>query len=69
VADLARASSARVLALEPLSEREAEELLVGLLAGVPGEERMVPAVVRRAGGVPRFLVSYAEDLRARGDGI
>ncbi|HEU5425028.1 MAG TPA: AAA family ATPase, partial [Nitrolancea sp.] len=63
VADLARASLVRVLNLGPLSESEATELLSEL---VPDDRRLralLPSIVRRTGGVPFFLVSYAEDLQ------
>src|SRR5579859_503598 len=61
--DLARASRVRVRALAPLSDAEAERLLARL---VPAAPQVLPAVVRRAGGVPFFLVSYAEELRDSG---
>lgn len=62
-ADLARASLVRVLPLGPLTDADAERLLLQL---APEEEQMpaiLPAIVRRAGGVPFFLVSYAEQVR------
>lgn len=62
-ADLARASLVRVRQLEPLSDADAERLLIEL---APRRPDVLPAVVRRAGGVPFFLVSYVEDLRAGG---
>src|SRR5204863_248186 len=64
VADLARASRVRVLGLEPLSEAEAQQLLVQLAADTEEMQAMLPAIVRRAGGVPFFLVSFVEDVRA-----
>jgi len=62
VADLARESLVRVLPLGPLSDADAERLLLQL---APEGERMptvLPAIMRRAGGVPFFLVSYAEQV-------
>jgi tetratricopeptide (TPR) repeat protein len=61
-ADLARAQQVRRRELGPLSDAEAERLLVQLTAGRPDMLAMLPAIIRRAGGVPFFLVSYAEDL-------
>jgi len=62
VADLARASLVRVLPLGPLTDDDAGRLLLQL---APEGEQMpvvLPAIVRRAGGVPFFLVSYAEQV-------
>jgi len=47
--------------LGPLSPHEAAELFARLLAGRV-EEAPTAAVVRRAGGVPFFLISYAREL-------
>jgi tetratricopeptide (TPR) repeat protein/transcriptional regulator with XRE-family HTH domain len=64
VADLARASLVRVLSLGQLSEEAAAQLLAELLpAGDERQRALLPAIVRRAGGVPFFLISYAEALR------
>src|SRR5215475_10390575 len=63
VADLARTSLVRVLPLGPLTDADAGQLLLQL---APQGEQMppvLPAIVRRAGGVPFFLVSYAEQVR------
>ncbi|MGH2871120.1 MAG: ATP-binding protein, partial [Solirubrobacteraceae bacterium] len=66
VAELTRGSFSHVLGLGPLSETESGELLDGLLS-----ERERPAVqlrdqiVARAGGVPLFLVGYAEELEGQ----
>jgi tetratricopeptide (TPR) repeat protein len=66
MADLARASSVRVLHLDPLAAEEAEELLAALLPGDSDTRPTLPAaIVRRAGGVPFYLVSYADDLRTQ----
>jgi transcriptional regulator with XRE-family HTH domain/tetratricopeptide (TPR) repeat protein len=61
-ADLARAGLIRVPPLAPLTDEQAGRLLAALTpaAALPG---VLPAIVRRAGGVPFFLVSYAEQVR------
>ena len=68
VADLARASLVRVLPLGPLTDADAGRLLLQLAP--EGEQQEQPAVlsaiVRRAGGVPFFLVSYAEQVSGGG---
>jgi tetratricopeptide (TPR) repeat protein/transcriptional regulator with XRE-family HTH domain len=64
VADLARASLVQVRDLDPLSEDEARQLLTQLIPDNDETRRaLVPAILRRAGGVPLFLVSYVEDVR------
>ena len=68
VADLARASLVRVLPLGPLTDAEAGQLLAGLASAGNQQPGIVPAIVRRAGGVPFFLVSYAEQVRDGGPG-
>ena len=67
VADLARASLVRVLPLGPLTDADAGRLLLQL---APEEEQsaVLSAIVRRAGGVPFFLVSYAEQVSGGGQG-
>jgi tetratricopeptide (TPR) repeat protein/transcriptional regulator with XRE-family HTH domain len=68
VAGLTRLPSARVLELRPLSDAESEELVLALLT--PHEQQLdsvVSAIVRRAGGMPLFLVSFAEELERRVD--
>ena len=62
IADLARAGLVRVLPLAPLTDEQAGRLLAALTpaAAPPG---VLPAIVRRAGGVPFFLVAYAEQVR------
>jgi transcriptional regulator with XRE-family HTH domain/tetratricopeptide (TPR) repeat protein len=62
-ADLARASLVRVLPLGPLTDAEAGRLLLQLAPQAEEVPAVLPAIVRRAGGVPFFLVSYAEQVR------
>jgi len=70
IADLARASLVRVLTLDPLAEAEATQLVTQL---IPAEDArrhaLVPAIVRRAGGVPFYLVSYVEDVLGRDEPV
>jgi len=71
VADLAQAGLASHHALGPLTPDDAAALLADLLAGAPGagdDGDAAASVLRRAGGVPFFLVSYAQALRAGGAG-
>ena len=68
VADLARASLVRVLPLGPLSEADAERLLLQLAPQGEQMPTVLPAIMRRAGGVPFFLVSYAEQVSDGGQG-
>ncbi len=65
LADLAREWRAERIGLEPLSHREALALLVCLLGetGEAGDE-LYQQVAQRAGGVPFYLVSYAQGLQA-----
>ena len=62
IADLARALLIQVMGLAPLSDAEAEALLIQFAPEKPDVPTLLPAIVRRAGGVPFFLVSYADDL-------
>jgi tetratricopeptide (TPR) repeat protein len=62
-ADLARASLVRVLPLGPLTDDDAGRLLLQLAPEGEQLPTVLPAIVRRAGGVPFFLVSYAEQVR------
>jgi tetratricopeptide (TPR) repeat protein len=66
MADIAREVGAQRLLLGPLPAQEAERLLSLLLEGstVDPEEKLVEVVLRRAGGVPYFLVSCAQGLHA-----
>ena len=69
VADLARASLVRVLPLGPLTDADAGRLLLQLAPeGEQQQPAVLPAIVRRAGGVPFFLVSYAEQVSGGGQG-
>ena len=68
LADLARASLVRVLPLGPLSDADAGRLLLQLAPQGEQMPMVLPAIVRRAGGVPFFLVSYAEQVRGGGQG-
>ena len=65
-ATLATLTQARLAArrlLAPLCSQEAAELLDEMLAGDATEPTLRAQVLQRAGGVPFFLVSYAEGLR------
>jgi transcriptional regulator with XRE-family HTH domain/tetratricopeptide (TPR) repeat protein len=65
LADLSRDELAARLRLGVLSDEEAAELLGRLLGETAeGDSALREQVVRRAGGVPFFLVSYARSLRA-----
>jgi tetratricopeptide (TPR) repeat protein/transcriptional regulator with XRE-family HTH domain len=68
VADLARASLVRVLPLGPLTDADAGRLLLQLAPEEKQQPTVLPAIVRRAGGVPFFLISYAEQVRGGGQG-
>ena len=68
VADLARASLVRVLPLGPLTDADAGRLLLQLAPEGEQMPAVLPAIVRRAGGVPFFLVSYAEQVSGGGQG-
>jgi transcriptional regulator with XRE-family HTH domain/tetratricopeptide (TPR) repeat protein len=65
VADLAREGLATRMALDPLAATEAARLLDDLLGEAPPAGLRGP-VIERTGGVPFFLVSYAQHLRAAG---
>jgi tetratricopeptide (TPR) repeat protein/transcriptional regulator with XRE-family HTH domain len=67
-ADLARASLVRVLPLGPLTDADAGRLLLQLTPEGEQMPTVLPAIVRRAGGVPFFLVSYAEQVRGDSQG-
>ena len=68
VADLVRASLVRVLPLGPLTDADAGRLLLQLAPEEEQQPTVLPAIVRRAGGVPFFLISYAEQVRGSGQG-
>jgi transcriptional regulator with XRE-family HTH domain/tetratricopeptide (TPR) repeat protein len=63
VGDLAREARVQVLSLEPLSEMESEQLVAERMPTGIEDPSVVPAIVRRAGGVPFFLISYLESCR------
>ena len=63
IADLARESLARVLPLAPLTDVEARRLLLQVAPQGEHGPAVLQAIVRRAGGVPFFLVSYAEQIQ------
>jgi tetratricopeptide (TPR) repeat protein/transcriptional regulator with XRE-family HTH domain len=67
-ADLARASLVRVLPLGPLTDADAGRLLLRLAPEGEQTPAVLSAIVRRAGGVPFFLVSYAEQVSDGGQG-
>lgn len=69
IADLARALLIQVTGLEPLSDAEAERLLIQFAPERPGLPTVLPAIVRRAGGVPFFLVSYVDDVSHESQGV
>jgi predicted ATPase/DNA-binding XRE family transcriptional regulator len=65
LADLAREQIATPLALGPLAPREAAQLLESLLEGAaPLDAAQSEWLLQRTGGVPFFLVSCAQALRA-----
>jgi tetratricopeptide (TPR) repeat protein/transcriptional regulator with XRE-family HTH domain len=65
LADLAHAGLARQHRLGPLPAEDARHLLGTLLDGWPEDAPAVQErVVQRAGGVPFYLVSYAQGLRS-----
>ena len=68
IAELARASLIRKLGLRTLSDANAEELLIRLAPDRPATPAARSDIVRRAGGVPFFLVSYVDQMRHDGDG-
>jgi tetratricopeptide (TPR) repeat protein len=64
LADLAREGLVEDLPIEPLEREAASSLLDDLLAGASGPQPAVrEQVVRATGGVPFFLISYAQGLR------
>jgi len=63
LSDLAQARLRRQHTLGPLAQADAAALLHSLLAGVAGGDATIPGhVLERAGGMPFFLVSYAQAL-------
>src|SRR5262249_39946284 len=69
VADLLGTGRAARRALSPLLEEEATALLDALLANRPVLAEDRAEVVRRAGGLPFFLVSCVEGRAAGGPGV
>ena len=72
--DLAREGLATTMRLPPLEREEARELLAELLDGHPDADgsqdgqqsnssNLVDVVLERSGGLPLFLVSWAQELR------
>ncbi len=67
--DLAHAGLAAQHTLTPLTPNEAGQLLDQLVeSGPDGAVAARERIVRRAAGVPFFLVSYAQGVQASGDG-
>jgi len=64
LADLAPAGLVELRALAPLDEHAATQLAAVLLEGAADRDALVDRAVRRTGGVPFFLVSYAQRLRS-----
>ena len=58
----------RVLPLGPLTDADAGRLLLQLAPAGEQMPTVLSAIVRRAGGVPFFLVSYAEQVNDGGQG-
>lgn len=65
LADLAHAGLVRHHTVGPLDDRAARQLLVELVEGSRRESPAVLEAVRRTGGVPFYLVSYAHEMRLR----
>jgi predicted ATPase/DNA-binding XRE family transcriptional regulator len=68
LADGAHAGVVRQVSVEALSPQESEQLLIGLAGDVRASSGTVRQAVTRTGGVPFYLVSYAQELRAKGAG-
>jgi tetratricopeptide (TPR) repeat protein len=65
VADLAREQMVRQVEIGPLARDEARALLHIVLAGRPDSEgTLIEHVLKRAGGMPFFLISYARGLQS-----
>jgi tetratricopeptide (TPR) repeat protein/transcriptional regulator with XRE-family HTH domain len=72
IADLAQSNLATQLELGPLASDEAGRLLQALFAGAPDVAQIVEGalaarIVKHAGGLPFFLVTYAQSVRTSGD--
>jgi tetratricopeptide (TPR) repeat protein len=66
LADMAHAGMAQRQNLDPLPPEASEALVEALLEG---DRALATRVVRRAGGVPFFLVSCVQELRRGGDSL
>lgn len=66
LADLAHAGLAAQHLIEPLSPKESEQLLVSLTDDLDLRSALAQRAVSRTGGVPFYLVSYAQELRMKG---
>jgi predicted ATPase/DNA-binding XRE family transcriptional regulator len=68
LADLAHAGLVRHHAVRPLDDRDARQLLVELVEEPQRESPAARTAVRRTGGVPFYLVSYAHEMRLQRTG-
>jgi len=66
LADLAQARLVSRRPVGPLAAADAAALLEDLLVDTPGDSDLVDGVLRRAGGTPFFLVSYAQAVQQGG---
>jgi tetratricopeptide (TPR) repeat protein/DNA-binding CsgD family transcriptional regulator len=66
LADLTHAGLVRQRMVEALSPQESEQLLMSRLGASHQERGEVQRAVRRTGGVPFYLVSYAQELVTTG---
>ncbi len=64
LADLAHAGLATASIVPPLNANESADLLRNLLEEAEDDDALAQQVVRQAGGVPFYLVSWAQALRA-----
>lgn len=66
VAQLSADPWGQMLSIEPLADAESHELLLQLLpSDVTRPETLLAAIVKRAEGIPLFVVSFAEELSRR----
>jgi tetratricopeptide (TPR) repeat protein/DNA-binding CsgD family transcriptional regulator/transcriptional regulator with XRE-family HTH domain len=66
LADLTHAGLARQRIVQALSPQESEQLLMSLFGACHQERGGVQRAVRRTGGVPFYVVSYAQELETKG---